>query len=174
MSRSVTVFREPRRRMTPIKQRANGPSSIVRLQQFLKASSPPKPLGQCGPNLAGMFLGGPLQKLFTEFDSIKTLVAMARKWNFLSNSLNIFSSGTAYLILKKFHRNVPWVTLFKNFSRNFDPSTNMALVNGGFLHCTDMKKFLKILLLLNHWSEFEIIPQQRSLSNSLQKLFVKF
>ena len=41
-------------------------------EQFLKTSSPPKPLGQFGPNLAGMTsLGGPLQKLFTEFDSIK-------------------------------------------------------------------------------------------------------
>ena len=29
-------------------------------------------------------LGGPLLKLFTEFDSIKTLVAKATKWNFIS------------------------------------------------------------------------------------------
>ena len=42
------------------------PSSVMHRQQFLKTSSPPKPLGQFGPNL-----GGPLQKLFTEFDSIK-------------------------------------------------------------------------------------------------------
>ena len=42
--------------------------------------------------------------------------------------------------------NVPWVTLFKNCSQNFDPSLNMALVNGGFLHYTDMKKFLKTIL----------------------------
>ena len=33
----------------------------------------------------------------------------------------------------------------------------MALVNGGFLHDTDMKKFLKNLLLRNHWSDFDII-----------------
>ena len=32
----------------------------------------------------------------------------------------------------------------------------MALVNGGFLHYTDMKKFLKNLLR-NGWSDFEII-----------------
>ena len=30
----------------------------------------------------------------------------------------------------------------------------MALVNWGFLHYTDMKKFLKNLLLRNHWSDF--------------------
>ena len=36
----------------------------------------------------------------------------------------------------------------------------MALVNGGFLHYTDMKKFLKNLVLRNHWSDFEIIPQE--------------
>ena len=33
----------------------------------------------------------------------------------------------------------------------------MALVNGGFLHYTDMKKFLKNLFLRNSWSDFEII-----------------
>ena len=46
----------------------------------------------------------------------KTLVAMATKWNFLANSLKIFSSETARRILKLFHRDVPWVTLFKNCS----------------------------------------------------------
>ena len=33
----------------------------------------------------------------------------------------------------------------------------MALVNGGFLHYRDMKKFLKNLVLRNRWSDFEII-----------------
>ena len=32
---------------------------------------------------------------------------------------------------------------FKKDLQNFDPSINMALVNGGFLHYIDMKKFLK-------------------------------
>ena len=36
----------------------------------------------------------------------------------------------------------------------------MALVNGGFLHCTDMKNFLKNLLLRNRWLDLEIISQQ--------------
>ena len=36
----------------------------------------------------------------------------------------------------------------------------MALVNGGFLHYMDMKKFLKNLLLRNRWSDFEIISQE--------------
>ena len=45
----------------------------------------------------------------------KTLVAMATKWNFLANSLKIFSSETAGRIFKLFHRDVPWVTLFKKF-----------------------------------------------------------
>ena len=58
------------------------------------------------------------------------------------------------------HRNVPWVTLFKNCSQNFDLSVNMALVNGGFLHYTDMKKFLKNLVLRNRWSDFKIISQE--------------
>ena len=64
--------------------------------------------------------------------------------------------------------------LFKNWSQNFDPSINMALVNGGFLHYRDMKKFLKNLLLRNRWSDFEIIAQECSLGDPFQKLFAKF
>ena len=36
----------------------------------------------------------------------------------------------------------------------------MALVNGGSLHYTEMKKFLKNLLLRNRRSDFEIISQK--------------
>ena len=54
---------------------------------------------------------------------------------------------------------VPWVTLLQNCLQNFDLSINMALVNGSFLHYTDMKKFLKNLLS-NRWSDFEIISQE--------------
>ena len=50
----------------------------------------------------------------------------------------------------------------------------MALVNGGFLHHTDMKKFLKNLLLRIPWSDFEIISQECSLGDPFQKLFAKF
>ena len=74
--------------------------------------------------------------------------------------LKIFFSETAGQILKKIHRNVPWVNLFKYCSQNFDPSLNLALVNGGFLHSTDMKNFLKSLLLRNRRSDFEIILQE--------------
>ena len=61
--------------------------------------------------------------------------------------------------------NVPWVTLFKYRSQNFDPSINMALVNGGFLHYTDMKKFFK-KNLRNCWSDFEIISPESGLDIS--------
>ena len=36
----------------------------------------------------------------------------------------------------------------------------MALLNGGFLHYTDIMKFLKNLLLKNRWSDFKIISQE--------------
>ena len=49
----------------------------------------------------------------------------------------------------------------------------MALVNGGFLHYMDMKKFLKNLLLQNRRSDFEIISQECSLGDPFQKLFAK-
>ena len=50
----------------------------------------------------------------------------------------------------------------------------MALVNGGFSHCRDMRKFLKNLLLRNCWSDFEIISQECSLSDPLQKCSQNF
>ena len=36
----------------------------------------------------------------------------------------------------------------------------MAVVDGGFLLYTDVKKFLKNLALRNRWSDFEIISQE--------------
>ena len=42
----------------------------------------------------------------------------------------------------------------------------MALVNGGFLHYTDLKKFLKNLLLRNRWSDFEKILQESGFDSS--------
>ena len=42
----------------------------------------------------------------------------------------------------------------------------MALVNGGCLHYTDMKKFLKNLLLRKRWSDFKIILQESGLEIS--------
>ena len=47
-------------------------------------------------------------------------------------------------------------------------------MNGGFLHYMDMKKFLKNLLLQNHWSDFEIISQEYFLEDPFQKVFAKF
>ena len=49
----------------------------------------------------------------------------------------------------------------------------MALVNGGFSHCMDMKKFLKSLLLRNGWFDFKIISQECSLGDPFQKLFAE-
>ena len=63
---------------------------------------------------------------------------------------------------------------FQKLLQNFDPSINMALVIGGFLHYRDMKKFLKNLLLRNCWSDFEIISQECSLGDPFQKVFAKF
>ena len=79
-----------------------------------------------------------------------------------------------YTDMKKFLKNLPlWnrrsdfeiispFADFRNCSGNFDPSINMAVVTGGYFHATDMKKFLKNLLLWNHWSNFEMISQESS------------
>ena len=148
------------------------PSSVVRrsscvVNNFFKHLLLPNCRANLDQTWQECSLGCPLQNCSQNLIPSKTLVAIATKFNFLSNSLNI-SSGTADQILKQFHRNVPLVTLFKNCSRNFDPSKNTALVNGGFLHYTDMKKFFKHLLLWNHWSDFEIISQECSLCDPFQ------
>ena len=56
---------------------------------------------------------------------------------------------------------------FQDCLQNFDPSINMALVNGGFLHYTDMKKLLKNLLRIC-WSDFEKNSQECSLGDPFQ------
>ena len=66
------------------------------------------------------------------------------------------------------------MTLFKICSQNFDLSINITLVNGGFLHFMDMKKFLKNFFLQNCLSDFEINSQECSLGDPFQKLFAKF
>ena len=50
----------------------------------------------------------------------------------------------------------------------------MALVNEGYLHYREMKKFLKILLLRHVWSDFEMISQKGSLDDPFQKVLAKF
>ena len=50
----------------------------------------------------------------------------------------------------------------------------MPLVIGGFLHFTDMKKFLKDLLLRKRWSDFEIGSQEWSVGDHFQKLLAEF
>ena len=50
----------------------------------------------------------------------------------------------------------------------------MALVKWGFLYYTDMKKFLKNLLLRNSWSDFKFISQKCTLSDLSKKLLAEF
>ena len=46
----------------------------------------------------------------------------------------------------------------------------MALVNGGFLHYRDIKKFLKNLLR-NRWSDFKIILQESGFNISKRPIW---
>ena len=50
----------------------------------------------------------------------------------------------------------------------------MALVNGGFLHNMEMKKFLKNVFLQNRLSDFEIFSQECSLGDPFQKCLQNF
>ena len=121
-------------------------------------------------------LGDPFQKLFAKFWSAQKhgsdelgLLALYRDMKkFLKNLQNCWSD------FEIISQECYFGDLFKNCSRNFDPSINMALVNGGFLYYRDMKKFLKNLLLGKCWLDFEIISWEYSLGDSFQKVFAKF
>ena len=113
-------------------------------------------------------LGDPFQNLF------------AKVWMGASCTIRhdeILKKSFSLKPLVRFWNNFKGMFLKRPFSkkclRNFDPSINMALVNGGFLHSMDMKKFLKNLPR-NRWSDFEIISQKCSLSDLSQKLLAKF
>ena len=74
----------------------------------------------------------------------ETLVAMATKIEFFKQFFKnlLLNHWSDFLIISQ---ECSLVTHFKNYSRNFDRSINMALVNGRFLYYMDMKKFLKNL-----------------------------
>ena len=82
-----------------------------------------------------------------------TIIEMKKK--FLKNLLLRNHRSDFEIILQECSLGDPFQILLAKF----DPSINMALVNGGFLLHTDMKKFVKNLLK-NCWSDFEIILQE--------------
>ena len=63
---------------------------------------------------------------------------------------------------------------FQKLFVKFGSIKNVALVNGGYLHYTEIKEFFKNLLLWNRWSDFEIISQGCSLGDPFQNSFVKY
>ena len=81
-------------------------------------------------------------------------------------SSNIFSQ-IAGPIWTKPGRNV----LFKNCSQNLIPSKTPVAMATKLIF---FRQFLKILLLRNCWSDFEIISQECSLGDPFQKFFAKF
>ena len=123
------------------------------------------------------YLGDPFQKLFLKFWSVYK--HGSGEWGLfaLYGQIEILKKSFSPKLLIRFWNNFTEMFLvwffFKNCSHNFDLSINMALVNGGFLYYTDMKKFIKNLLR-NRWSDFEIISQECSLGAPFQILFEKF
>ena len=58
----------------------------------------------------------------------------------------ILKKSSSLKPLIRFWNNFIEMFLFKSCSGNFDLSINLSLARGGYLHCTDIKKFLWILL----------------------------
>ena len=68
----------------------------------------------------------------------KTVVAIATKWIFFKQFFINFLLWNRWSDFEIISRECFQVTQFKNCSQSFDPSINMALVNGSFLHYTDI------------------------------------
>ena len=101
-------------------------------RNFYKKSSSPKRCSDFEIISQERSLADPFQKLFAKFCNVNehgygewVLLALKGHEEIFIKSL---------LLRKRWSENVPLVTLFKNCSRKFDPSINMAPVNGGFLH----------------------------------------
>ena len=72
-------------------------------------------------------LGGPLQKLFTEFVSIKNSGYHGSEIEFFKQFLKNLLLRNRWSNFEIISEDIPWVTLFKNCLQNFDPAINMAL-----------------------------------------------
>ena len=100
------------------------PSCIVRRHQFLQTSCfpppPNKPLGQCGLNWQVCTFGVLFKNCSQNLIPSKTLAAMAAKMKLFLILFLLWNCWSDFE-KKKNHKNVPCVTLFKIFLRNFDP-----------------------------------------------------
>ena len=119
-------------------------------------------------------LGGPLQKLFTEFYSIKNSGCRSNEIEFFKHFFKNLLLWNRWSDFEIISWECSFGDPFQKCSRKFDPPKNMALVNGDFSHYRDMKKFLKNLLLRSCWSDFEIISQECSLGDPLKKYSQNF
>ena len=86
----------------------------------------------------GCSLGEHFQNFSRMFDPTRNMALMNRGYLHCTDMKKffkkIYSSETGGHILKLFHRNVPWMTLFKSCLQNFNLPINMALVNKAYLH----------------------------------------
>ena len=101
----VALFKNCLRNFDPLKNMAAMGGRLFALyghEEILQKSSSLKPLFLIGNNFTGIFLGGPFSKIVCE--------------------KNMAAVGVG--------RIVPWVALFKNCLRNFDPLKNMAAMGG--------------------------------------------
>ena len=124
-------------------------------------------------------MGDPFQKLFAKFGFVYKhgsgewgLPALYGHKEILKKSSSLKQGSDFEIISQK----CPLDNSFQKLFAKFDPSTNMALMNGCFLcyRSSDMKKFIKNLLLRNRLLDFEIISQECYLCDPFQKLIAAF
>ena len=116
-------------------------------REILQNSPPLKLRVRFWNNFTGLFLGDPVQKLFVKFWSVEKhgrcgggLFAFYG----LKEILKIFLLRNCWSEFGIILQNCSLDDPRQKCLQNFDPSINMAVVNGGFLHYTDIKKFLTI------------------------------
>ena len=116
------------------------------------------------------------QKVVTKFWLFKK--HGSRNWGLITlyRHEGILKNSSSLKPLVRFWNNfaemfIRW--LLKICLQNVDASRIMALVNGSYLHFSDMKEFLEILPW-NYWSDFEIISKRCTLNDSRKKSLAKF
>ena len=131
------------------------PSCII--NNFFKCLLLPNGWANLNQTWQDCSLESPLQKLFTEFDPFKNS-------GYHSNKMEFFQQFFKNILLWNYWSDFEIISQecslsdpFQKLFAKFWSVQNMALVNGGFLHYTDMKKFLKksfLIPLVRFWNNF--------------------
>ena len=119
-------------------------------------------------------LRGPLQKMFTEFDSIKNSGCHGNEIEFFKQFFKNLLLWNRWSDFEIISQKCSLCDPFQNLFAKFWSIHKHSSCEWGLLALYGHKEVLKKNLLRNCWSDFEIISQECSLGDPFQILFAKF